>query len=280
MSPQIRKTSIIILTWNQLPLTRGCLASLKAYTDPKEYELIIVDNGSTDATRNFLVEECKDARVVLNDRNAGFPGGCNLGYQVASRDTDILLLNNDVLLTRNWLSKLRGHLYSADSIGAVGPVSNSVSNAQQISVPYKERFTWEEVARFGEDYNCQSKPLERRGMLVGFCMLIKNETVNEVTSLGESLLDERFYPGNFEDNDLAVRIQLAGYSLGLCVDTFIHHHGSATWRSAQNLVSQFNETMRANYKKFEEKWGFPSDATYLPSFGKFLQRKFDVSVRK
>ena len=115
-------TSIIILTYNQLAHTKNCLASIRQFTRPEEYEIIVVDNCSTDETVAWLKQQ-KDIRAIFNNENKGFPAGCNQGIRIA-RGSEILLLNNDTIVTPNWLNNLKRALYSDASIGAVGPVTN------------------------------------------------------------------------------------------------------------------------------------------------------------
>ncbi len=102
----MRKTSIIILTYNNLSLTKGCIESIFKYTEKDSYEIIVVDNASTDDTVAYLKEQ-KDIKTIFNSENVGFPKGCNMGIQLASKDNDILLLNNDTIVTTNWLKNLK-----------------------------------------------------------------------------------------------------------------------------------------------------------------------------
>ncbi|WP_048746139.1 glycosyltransferase family 2 protein, partial [Paenibacillus sp. P22] len=66
----VGKTSIVMLTFNQLEYTKQCIESIRSYTEPNTYELIIVDNGSTDGSREWLAEQ-EDIRLLLNEENVG-----------------------------------------------------------------------------------------------------------------------------------------------------------------------------------------------------------------
>ncbi|MDT8717980.1 glycosyltransferase [Clostridium sp. 19966] len=242
------KTSIIILTYNQLAYTKKCLDSIKKYTQETTYEIIIVDNNSTDGTVEWLKSQ-KDLITIFNDDNLGFPKGCNLGIENSTGD-NILLLNNDVIVTPHWLENLLDALYSSDKIGAVGAVSNYCSYYQSIPVSYSNDA---EMIEFAQKNNLTNKGIwDERLLLIGFCMLIKKEVVEKV-----GYLDELFTPGNFEDDDYSLRIRLAGYKLLLCRDVFIHHYGSASFGSTGDM---FYNVFQLNKKKFEDKWGF--DANY------------------
>ncbi len=129
------KTSIIILTYNNLIYNNICIDSIRKYTQKDTYEIIVVDNNSTDGTREWLKEQ-KDIKVILNDENVGFPKGCNIGIDASLAENDILLLNNDTVVTPRWLDNLKTCVYSDDKIGAAASITNNCSNYQSINVPY------------------------------------------------------------------------------------------------------------------------------------------------
>lgn len=238
------KTSIVIATFNKFEYTEQCIASIREYTPAGSYEIIVVDNHSTDNTVEWLKAQ-SDIISIVNEENLGFPIACNQGIEVASGD-NILLLNNDTIVAPRWLENMLVCLYSDDSIGAVGPVTNSCSNLQQIEVPYD---SIESMVEFAEQYNCSDPTKwEERIRLIGFCMLIKKQAINKI-----GLLDERFTPGNLEDDDYSHRLRVAGYRLILCKDTFIHHFGSMSFK--ENVQNYIDLIMR-NRKKFCDKWGY------------------------
>ncbi|MBU3143979.1 glycosyltransferase [Clostridium sp. CF012] len=237
-------TSIVILTHNKLKYTKLCIESIRKYTDKNNYEIIVVDNNSTDGTVDWLNNQL-EIKKIFNKEGLGFPKGCNQGINIAKGD-NILLLNNDVVVTPNWLKNLNKCLYSSEDIGAVGAVTNMCGYYQQIRADYNNM---EEMISFAVKYNISDKnKWEERLKLIGFCISFKREVIEKV-----GLLDERFTPGNFEDDDYSLRIRKSGYRLMLCKDTFIHHYGSVTF--AENPY-EYYEVLKVNRKKFEEKWGF------------------------
>lgn len=248
------KTSMVILTFNKLDYTKLCIDSIKKYTKPGSYEIIVVDNNSTDGTKEWLAEQT-DILTIYNDENLGFPKGCNQGIEMATGE-DILLLNNDVIVTENWLDNLKNCLYSSDEIGAVGPVTNNCSYYQSIDVNYD---SIEGMHSFAREFNViDSSKWEQRLKLIGFCMLIKSEVVQKI-----GVLDEIFTPGNFEDDDYSYRMMKAGYKLMLCKDTFVHHFRHATFNDNR---AYYDELMKTNAQKFENKWGFNSKySSYIRS---------------
>jgi O-antigen biosynthesis protein len=106
--PAFGLTSIVMLTHNQLEYTRQCLESIRRLTD-EPYELIVVDNGSTDGTVDDL-RVMDGVRLIVNEVNRGFPAAVNQGI-AASRGSQVLLLNNDTVVTTGWLRRLLDALY-------------------------------------------------------------------------------------------------------------------------------------------------------------------------
>lgn len=239
--PDYGLTSIVIVTHNQLPYTQQCIDSLRMRTD-EPFELILIDNGSTDGTPQYL-NSLADAQVILNPDNRGFPAAVNQGIKAAS-GKNILLLNNDTLLTTGWLNRLLAHLHSAADIGIVGPVSNNISGPQQIAATYTDLscldgFAWD----WGKKHDRQSHDEAR---LVGFCMLMKRELINQIGTM-----DERFGIGCFEDDDYCRRAKAAGYRTVIAVDSFVHHFGS---RSFIGSGVDFAKIMQENNQKYRQKW--------------------------
>lgn len=243
----IRFTSIILLSYNKLDYTRLCIESIRKFTPKDHYEIIVVDNNSEEETVNWLKDQ-DDLKVIYNDYNAGFPKGCNQGIEI-SKGESILLLNNDTIVTPNWLNNLDRALYNSEKTGAVGAITNSCSNGQAIGVTYKDIGEMIKFSYLIESLN--EKSYEYKLNLIGYCYLIKKEVLDKV-----GLLDEIFTPGNYEDNDLSYRILSSGYDLILARDTFIHHFGSVSFgANPQN----YNSTIITNFYKFNEKWGFNVD---------------------
>jgi GT2 family glycosyltransferase len=235
-------TSIIIPTYNGLPLLAECVEAIQKYTDVP-YEIIVVDNGSIDGTTSFC--KANHIRFLSLPENRGFPIACNYGMLLASGD-NLLLLNNDVVVSHRWLTNLLHCLHSSSSIGIVGPVTNYVSGRQKVDVSYEnlDEFHWMADAMNRSD---RSK-WQDVSRIVGLCFLFKRELMDRI-----GLLDERFSPGHYEDDDYCYRSRQAGYRLIIAGDVLVHHHGSASFRKqGQEELDRLVET---NYRKFIDKWG-------------------------
>ena len=172
-----------------------------------------------------------------------------------------MFLNNDTVVTPRWLDNLKTCIYSDEIIGAAASVTNNCSNYQSISVPYIEV---RDMIPFAQSNNISdASKWEEKVRLVAFCMIIKRDVLNKIGNL-----DEIFTPGNYEDDDICMRITQVGYKMMLCNDSFIHHFGSSSFNKD---YSKFSNILNTNRKKFEDKWGFNSN------LGSLL--KFDVIER-
>jgi len=268
--------SIIIPCWDQLEFTRFCLASLVRHTRPP-WELIVIDNGSTDGTGTYLagVQDVAPmpVTVVSNAQNLGFPAAINQGLKAARGDY-LVLLNNDAVVTDGWLSQLialaemplkedrttehteiteerpeqgeRRKGRHLKTIGLTGPMSNCASLPQLVeNVPYGDM---EEMHAFSRRWREQHRgQWFTAGKLSAFCLLMKRAVYGTIGGL-----DEQFGPGLFDDDDLAERARRAGFELAVAHDLFIHHFGSRTFIGAG---IDANKLLTENGRKFAEKWG-------------------------
>ncbi len=245
------KTSIIILTHNQLELTTQCLDSIRKYT-PEPYELIVVDNNSTDGTVSYL-EQQADVKKIYNKENLGFAKGCNQGVAISTGE-NVLFLNNDTVVTEHWFKNMLRALYSDEKVGMVGPVTNYVSGHQKIPVTYQDTIG---LHNFAQEYCSQHAGLTRRvHRLVGFCLLVKKKVLDDI-----GLFDERFGIGNYEDDDLCFRAVNRDYVLLIALDSFIHHVGHATFNNTPGI--NLAQLLHENKIKAFQKWGFDLPSALL-----------------
>lgn len=243
-------TSIIIPTYNQLSYLKECIESIYEYTN-EPYELIIIDNASLDGTAAYL-KSAPGIRFQINEENLGFSGAVNQGLRMA-KGTTLLILNNDAVVTTNWLANLLNCLHSNPKFGIVGPVTNYISGEQLIDISYTNTA---EMQQFAQSYNV---PDTRRwsvtNRLTGFCMLFRRK---DFIRLG--YFDEGFEIGNCEDDDYGLRARLLGMQLIIAKDTFIHHYGSVSMKS---LNSRFDEVYANNLRFYSNKWSDPHSMLLL-----------------
>ena len=216
------EVSIILVTYNQIKYTLECIESIRHFTNVP-YEIIVVDNASTDGTKKEI-EKHDDIVFISNDSNRGFPAAVNQGI-IEAQGKNILLLNNDVVVTQGWLEKLLEVSNKEKKIGLVGPISNEVSGLQKDeNAKYN---SIEEMHLYAAEVTRQNNGEVLQFPRIAFlCTLIKREVIEKIGGL-----DERFTPGNYEDDDFCLRAQLAGYKTVIAQDVFIHHYGSKSFKA-------------------------------------------------
>jgi len=239
-------TTIIIPVLNNLALTKNCLISIRENTKTP-YRVIVVDNGSTDGTRAWLKTQ-PDILHILNSGNLGFGPAVNQGIFCASTPS-VVVLNNDTLVSPNWLTNMLAHFNADPTRGLVGPMSNFVSGPQLINA--NNLNSLDSVNHFADSLfsgnQGKSQDVQR---LVFFCVLIKKEVLDKIGSL-----DERFILGNFEDDDFCRRAMLAGYKCAMAMDTFVYHKGHQTFKA--NKID-LNFLLEKNKQVYLKKWGGPN----------------------
>ncbi len=260
--PTPPEVSVIIVTYNQWKYTRQCLDSIREHTRIS-HEIIIVDNASTDGTLTGL-RSYPEVRLIRNAVNVGFPGAVNQGIN-AALGRFVLLLNNDTLVTDGWLERMVEVAESSPVIGIVGPVSNSVSGVQ-----LDRDASYDDVNAMPA--YAAKKRQERQGTLIEFprvaflCTLIRRDVIDRIGGL-----DERFAPGNYEDDDFCLRAQIAGFRTVIAADVFIHHYGSRSFRAGGEQA--YADRLSENRNRFVAKWGTNPDSIWLDGAG---VRKRDV----
>jgi GT2 family glycosyltransferase/Flp pilus assembly protein TadD len=263
-------TSIIILTHNQLDYTRKCLASVLKHT-PEPFELIMVDNGSSDGTVEYLQSVFKDnkseirIKVIQNQQNLGFAAANNQGMAAAKGDY-ILLLNNDVVVTRGWLQRLAACAEKDIQIGLVGPRTNCVAGPQRVAQVSYDVNSLEGLEQFAAEFANQHKGQHtEQWRVVGFCMLIKRQVIDRIGGL-----DTRYGIGNFEDDDFCIRVRLAGFKARIAKDCFVHHFGGQTFKGAK---IDYHDSLNKNWQIFKHKWNIPMDTPVGPTYQVNLPRQ-------
>jgi len=249
--------SIIMLTYDQLGCTRTCIESIERFTPPV-YEMIFVDNGSSDGTPDYLrqvVQRMPRARLVTNLHNHGFAKGNNQGICLA-RGKYVLLLNNDTVVTPGWLEGMISVFERYPRTGLVGPTSNMVAGAQFVpDVPYRDLSGLLDFAsRRTGSLRGQTLVVST---LIGFCLLAKAYVVRMLGSL-----DEIFGTGNFEDRDYCLRADLSGFEMRIALDVFVHHEGHKSFKSKWDM----DHWLLSNWEIFKKKWKVPLETPYGMNF--------------
>lgn len=230
--------SIIIAVYNRVEYTRKCIDSLLSDNDRPRYELIIIDNASTDGTKEYLNELKNEVLyhndklvVISNSKNLGVAPAWNQGLKAATGPT-IGILNNDIMVSHGWYRSL---LWALEYHGLA------------LACPF---------ARHGElNYDLKSfahsfceKNLSRIWLgEYDFSAAVMNRKTYEQIGL----FDEKFLIGGYEDTDYCYRLKKQALKFGIVGASFVHHFGSQTLNEFK-VKGDAHAVLNRNY--FVEKW--------------------------
>ncbi len=251
----MKKVSIIMLTWNGLEYTKKCIESLFENTKHDNYELVVVDNASSDGTQAYLRELQKghgNLKLIENKENLGFVQGNNVALREivdSGEDVDALLLNNDMVITQSgWLSRLQSFAYEREDTGLVGCrlVNHEGMFLHAGTEIYPETYWGQQIGGGDRDMG-QYRLNTEVGGVVFACVYIKNNVLKEV-----GLLNEAFF-SYFEDTDYCLRVLEHGYKCMYCGEVSLIH--------IQNVSTDVNEVdfsdmflaSQASFKKIWDK---------------------------
>jgi GT2 family glycosyltransferase len=220
------KLSFIIPLYNCLPFTQAMVASLRATLPPGlTHEIILVDDGSTDGTREWLATLTDPPfRVVCNEKNLGYAAANNRGAALA-RGEFLALLNNDLVLTPHWLEPmLEAHARLGARAGLVGNIQlNARTDALDHSgvfinhkgIPEHDRTPASDCSPSGQDWRDVD-------LVTGACVLIRRELWQQLGGF-----DQRYHNG-CEDVDLCLRAMEIGQVNVVALRSVVRHHVSAS----------------------------------------------------
>lgn len=243
--PQI---SVVVVTYNNIDLTRACLASLESSSPLEPLEIIVVDNASSDGTPAMLQAWQTQGpwrKLALNAENRGFAAANNQGLSLCTGDY-LCLLNNDTYTTSGWASTLKRFLQRHRDVGLAGPVTNNIGNEARIDIQYADMT---EMAQQAYQYTTRHiGQLLDLNAAAFFCVMLTRSTFEKVGNL-----DEAYGLGFFEDDDYCMRVRQAGLRVVCVEDVFVHHHLSASFDKLPSKARQ--ELMAKNKALYESKWG-------------------------
>ena len=238
--------SIVIPVHNKFELTYHCLASLILAQNDVSYEVVIVDDCSTDHTVE-IESYIENATVVVNERNLGFLLSCNKGVQ-ASRGEFVVMLNNDTEVTSRWLDEMLDVFSRHKGVGMVG--SKLLYPDGRLQEAGGIVWSTGEPWNLGNGKNprhpsyCYTRETD---YLSGASMMLSRCVWDEVGGFSEE-----FAPAYYEDTDLAFKVRQAGYKTLYCpMSEVIHFEGMSNGRDISQGVKKHQAT---NAPKFRAKW--------------------------
>lgn len=223
------KLSIITLTHNKLEYTKKYIESLYKYT--KDFELIIVDNGSNDGTVEYL-KTLTGAKLILNEENLGFSKGNNQAIKIVEGEF-VAFLNNDILLSPNWFEECE-KIFRKENAAFVSP--------RQINPEFHNTNDKKYLEYFKRNFSFK-KEYEKHFEECSFsCVVTKKEILS---SLGN--FDENYTPAFFEDDDFKYRAINNNYGVFVSNTVCFFHYGSVT---SKKFNTRFEENRKYYYNKY------------------------------
>ncbi|MBN1487905.1 MAG: glycosyltransferase family 2 protein, partial [Anaerolineae bacterium] len=215
------KASIIIVAWNGIDYLGPCLDSVLKQ-DTLDFEVIVVDNGSTDGSADFVAEHYPQVQLIRNSQNLGFAGGNNIGLRAAS-GAALVLLNQDTVVHENWLAALLTPL-DDPTVGMVGCKMLYPDGRIQHAGAYivDARGTPEHIGRYEDDAGQYDEPRDLE------CVTAAGVALRRSTLARVGPLDEGFYPAYFEDTDWCYRVREAGLRVVYWPDAVLTHYESTS----------------------------------------------------
>jgi len=234
--PKKPKVSVVILNWNGIRYTVPCIRSLRKQSF-KDFEIIVVDNGSTEDNSVEVLKKTKGIKLVLNPKNLGFAGGHNVGARTSSATKYIAILNNDTIVSRNWLEEL---VKTMDEHPELGEAESKIYN-KYYGKEYKfEYYGTPTHLLFLSEYDFKVDETDYVPMFStsGAAMIYRKNLV-ELPFDGDYFIYH-------EDSYLGWLLRLKGYTAGVVPRAKVYHEGEATIKSAKGLSNFFIYTGERN----------------------------------
>ena len=229
MSDIKSSVSIVIPHWNNVDVLSECLESI-SNTDFENFETIVVDNASTDNSVASVRSNYPNVKLIENDKNYGYAGGCNIGAEAASGDF-LIFLNNDTVQEKDWISNLIKTINSDDKIAAVQPKILNYYNRNVFDYAggsgghmdiYCFPFARGRIFSFQENDEGQYNNKEKCFWSSGTCFMVRRELFQKAGGF-----DDSFF-AHMEEIDLCWRLYAMGFEVWVEPDSVVYHKNALT----------------------------------------------------
>ncbi len=241
-SPKRFTCSIIIPVWNKVELTQQCLVALGPATEDVSFELIVVDNHSTDSTPQFLASLGGDVRIITNNENLGFAKACNQGAAIATGEY-LVFLNNDTIPLTGWLSALVDEVRTHPDVTVVGSkllYEDGTTQHAGVAIDRNNLTPYHIYNGFAADHPAVNKRRELNAVTAA-CLLIRRSVFAELGGFDEGFLN------GFEDVDLCLRVREKQGRIVYQPHSVLYHLESQTPGRKQHD--------QANAHRLQQRWG-------------------------
>lgn len=247
--------SVIIISYNAKAHLKDCLQSLYDHTAVDPFEIIVVDNASTDGSLAMLAREFPKVRTIASPDNIGFAGANNLAMREA-KGQFFLLLNNDALVTSGAVDTMLRLIQEKPDVGVLGPLLRNEDGSVQVSYGRMISLHAEAIQRVLTRGNTRGNPLVRRYIanrskkeaypdwVSGACMMLRADVVKLV-----GFFDDHFFMYS-EEVDLCERIRRAGYRVYYTPQAeVVHIGGKSTEANPEKAAFEYRRSQLYFYSK-------------------------------
>ncbi|MEW6599421.1 MAG: glycosyltransferase [Nitrospirota bacterium] len=243
--------SIVIPVFNNIKYTMQCLEAVAANTAYEPYEVVIVDNGSTDGTKEYLASLSGDVRILSNDTNLGFAPACNQGARAAQGDY-IVFLNNDTVPQPGWLENMVKVVREMPEAAIVGSKllypDDTIQHAGVVFDVRDSRLLLSHIYRcFDKDHPAVNHMREFNAVTAA-CMLVRKEVFFDLGMLDEG------YKNGYEDVDFCLKAREKGHKIIYNPGSVLYHHESVSEgrfdfgeRNTNHFIKQWGNKIQSDY---------------------------------
>jgi len=242
------KVSVVIPVHNKFNVTYHCLAALLLAANDASFEVVVVDDGSSDETLR-IGEVISNVVVCRNETAMGFVGACNRGVEEA-RGEYVVLLNNDTEPTVGWLDELLRTFGRFENVGLAGSKLIYPDGRLQEAggIVWGSGNPWN-VGRGGNPADPRYSYARQCDYLSGAALMLPRKVWDEVGGLSEE-----FAPAYFEDTDLAFKVRDAGYTTWFVPHSQVYHFEGVSNGTDVTASSGLKRFQEINRPKFKAKW--------------------------
>ena len=262
----------VVVSFNALENTKRCLSALRAAADPRyPLSLIVVDNGSTDGSAEWIRGE-SGLQAIFNDQNYGAPRARNQGLALVKEGTDwIAFFDNDVFVPTGWMERALFHGAADPGVGSIPLCANRASKGQVLD--YTGSSDQHSINTFAAEH---AESVLQKGadstLFTSLAVLVRADVMERIGGF-----DETFSPWGFEDDDIALRIRLAGWRNRVAKDTFVFHAAYDGPAKEQRHAAWLHQ----NWEAFLRKWSpsalgsplFDYSKVTLPQLGQATEKQ-------
>lgn len=241
------KVSIIIVNYNGRHLLNSCLSSILDIHYPSDrYEVILVDNASTDGSLDYVHKKFPWVRTLKLLKNYGYPGGCNRGAKIAVGDA-FVFLNTDIYVHKSWLRQLVKVAYADLKIGMCGSKMIAMNDHNIIQYNGYILHSLGGVLHFPFNtiHNEFNQKINIVGSVQGASFLIKKSVFNKLNGFQD---DYFLYS---DEVDLSHRAWINGYYVAYAPDSIVYHYGGGSIEMTNNSRSGLlNKRLESSYRLY------------------------------